>query len=279
MIIIPEDHLFAFGESTYPNGGTFGPLYKSYLSLMIVKQGVTEVICDNDVFTMKQGETTVIYNKHYLEFRRPEGMLAQVQWCESGELVTSEDPSYYLQRLPKTIPTSARIEILWKLGQDLGHAGGLNCSILRNSLGRSIFYEYFKEADMVEKEEPLPKAVIRAKRYIDEHFQEKWDIENVAEIVGISPPYLSRLFKQHLKLSPSQYLWDLRIVKGANLLRATSLSVSEIAYRCGYQTPYHFSRHIKQKFGCSPTALRTREEGKELGPISKVQEKIKEVVY
>lgn len=279
MIIIPEDHLFAFGKSTYPNGGRFGPLYKSYFSLIIIKRGETEVICDDEAFLVREGHCAIICNKHYVDYRRPEGVFSHVLWCESGELITAEDPSSYLQGLPKTLPTSSRIEAFWKLGEDLGHAGGLNRAILRNAIGRAIFYEYFEEADILEKEEPLPKVVARAKRYLDKHFQEKCTLESVAEVVGVSARYLSKMFKEHIKLSPSQYLWELRVTKGVNLLRATGYSVSEIAYRCGYQTPYHFSRHIKQKYGCSPSALRKRGETKELVEMSKVQEKAEEIQY
>ena len=279
MILIPENHLFAFGESKYPNGGRFGPLYKSYFSLIIVKKGETDVICDDNTFTVREGQCAVIYNKHYVDYRRPAGVFSHILWCESGELTTSEDPSSYLQGLPKTLPTSERIETFWKLGEDLGHAGGLNRAILRNSIGRTIFYEYFEEADILETEEPLPRAVIRAKRYIDEHFCDKCNLDIVAEAVGISPPYLSKIFRQHLTLSPSQYLWELRITQGANLLRATGASISAIAHQCGYQTSHHFSRHVKQKYGCSPTDLRKREADHGLGPMSQVQEKIEEEQY
>lgn len=279
MITFPENHIFAFGESTYPNGGRFGPLRRSYFSLMILKKGKTDIVCDDTSVTLNEGQCAVLYNREYLDVVHPTGILSHVFWCECGELITAEDPSIYLKSLPKALPTSSRIETFWQLGYDLGHAGGLNRAILRNSIGRSIFYEYFEEADMVEKEEPLPKSVVKAKRYMDEHFQDKCNLESVAEIAGISPPYLSKIFKEHLKLSPSQYLWGLRITKGTNLLRATGYSVSEIAYRCGYQTPYHFSRHIKQKFGCSPSELRKREDSINLTPIIQVQEGIDDIQF
>jgi AraC family L-rhamnose operon regulatory protein RhaS len=51
-------------------------------------------------------------------------------------------------------------------------------------------------------------------------------------------------------------LWNLRAEKGAFLLRQTGLSVSEIAYQCGYTNPFHFSRHVKAKYGHSPSDLR-----------------------
>lgn len=279
MITFPENHIFAFGESTYPNGGRFGPLRRSYFSFMALKKGKIEIVCDDISMTLNEGQCAVLYNKEYLDYVYPAGIFTHVLWCECGELITAEDPSLYLKSLSKALPTSSRIETIWKLGHDLGHAGGLNRAILRNSLGRSIFYEYFEEAGLVEKEEPLPKSVVKAKRYLDEHFQDKCNLDSVAEIAGVSPPYLSKIFKEHLKISPTQYLWELRISKGTNLLRATGCSVSEIAYRCGYQNPYHFSRHIKQKFGCSPSALRKRKDSKDLSPISQVQEEVDDIQF
>ena len=98
-------------------------------------------------------------------------------------------------------------------------------------------------------------------------------------MLGFHHRTCQKIFREHLKLSPSQYLWELRISKGVNLLRATGHNISEIAYRCGYQTPYHFSRHIKQKFGCSPSELREWKTSKELSAMSKIQEDIKEVKF
>ena len=59
-----------------------------------------------------------------------------------------------------------------------------------------------------------------------------------------------------------RYVWEARTRRGAQLLRETGLTVSEIAYRCGFQTPFHFSRWVKQVHGMSPKEFRAQAWGR-----------------
>jgi AraC-like DNA-binding protein len=53
-------------------------------------------------------------------------------------------------------------------------------------------------------------------------------------------------------------VWEVRTRRGALLLRETGLTVGEVAFRCGFQTPFHFSRWVRELFGVSPRALRAK---------------------
>lgn len=81
-------------------------------------------------------------------------------------------------------------------------------------------------------------------------------VEAVARRCGVDRSHLFRLFKQHLQLSPQQYLIRLRLNKAEELLQTTSLSVSEVAFSCGFNDLCHFSRLFKRRFGVSPSARR-----------------------
>lgn len=80
--------------------------------------------------------------------------------------------------------------------------------------------------------------------------------EAVARRCGVDRSHLFRLFKQHLQLSPQQYLIRLRLNKAEELLQTTSLSVSEVAFSCGFNDLCHFSRLFKRRFGVPPSARR-----------------------
>ena len=63
-------------------------------------------------------------------------------------------------------------------------------------------------------------------------------------------------FKTQLRTTPTSYLWNLRTEKGIELLRETGLSLSEIASRCGFKNPYHFSRLVAKLKGIPPGTVR-----------------------
>lgn len=82
------------------------------------------------------------------------------------------------------------------------------------------------------------------------------DIEALAGRFPISYSKFRKTFKRHTGKSPNQYHLDLRLDKAEELLRNTSLSIKEIGYHTGFDSPYYFSRMFKAKFGLSPKHFR-----------------------
>lgn len=78
----------------------------------------------------------------------------------------------------------------------------------------------------------------------------------IACAAGYSEGHLRRLFKEIYKVSPMQYLNELRIDTAKNLLLSTGLSVKEISEQCGFNSPFYFSTIFKAKLGRSPSRYR-----------------------
>ncbi len=94
-------------------------------------------------------------------------------------------------------------------------------------------------------------------QYISEHYhQPELTLKQVSEANGISYHYLSRLIKKVLKTTFSQYLNQTRLEVASRLLQNRSLSVSEIAYTCGYEDPGYFCKLFKRMYGKSPGIFR-----------------------
>jgi transcriptional regulator GlxA family with amidase domain len=79
----------------------------------------------------------------------------------------------------------------------------------------------------------------------------------LAEKFSISKQGLIRKFKKVTHKTPMEYLAYTRIDQSKLLLRDTSLSVSEIAGKCGFENVYYFSNCFKGATGLSPTAYRS----------------------
>ncbi len=58
--------------------------------------------------------------------------------------------------------------------------------------------------------------------------------------------------------TPARHLWKFRLERGVAMLEETGHTVAEIAYRCGFKNPFHFSRLIKQQAGRPPREIRRR---------------------
>ena len=81
----------------------------------------------------------------------------------------------------------------------------------------------------------------------------RWEI---AEGVGASEDYLSRVFSRELGISPWDYLNRYRILRAKELLRATYESIGSVASKVGFPDPAYFSRVFRRITGSSPKAYR-----------------------
>ncbi|MCP4819378.1 MAG: GlxA family transcriptional regulator [Shimia sp.] len=81
---------------------------------------------------------------------------------------------------------------------------------------------------------------------------------SIADEIGISTRQLERIFGRYLNCSPKKYLMDLRLNRARNLLVQTDQSVTEIALACGFESPGHFARVYRGKFGITPTAQQSK---------------------
>jgi len=91
--------------------------------------------------------------------------------------------------------------------------------------------------------------------YIHDHLSEKLSLPTLSELVGLSPYYFARQFKQTTGQSPHQYILGLRIEQAKQqLLRGASLA--QITEQLGFADQSHLSRSFKRVTGLSPQAFR-----------------------
>ena len=74
-------------------------------------------------------------------------------------------------------------------------------------------------------------------------------IATIAQQIDVPMWTLGRLFRQHLNETPSAYYRHLRLTQARNLLRNSSLRVSDIASLCGFENPESFARAYRRTFG------------------------------
>jgi AraC-like DNA-binding protein len=102
------------------------------------------------------------------------------------------------------------------------------------------------------------QRVQQARNFLLRHSEEDVDMEKLATQLGLSYSRFRAMFKEHTGTPPHQYQLDIRINKARELLRHSSLSISEIAERLGFSSVYYFSRLFKKREGGSPSEYRKR---------------------
>ena len=102
------------------------------------------------------------------------------------------------------------------------------------------------------------KQVADAIDYIYAHMLERITVEDLARAINISPTYLSRIFKQEVGVSLSDYVRQKKTDVAKNLLRFTDYTLVEIANKLSYSSQSHFIQQFRAKVGMTPKAYRDK---------------------
>ncbi|MDE6319012.1 MAG: AraC family transcriptional regulator, partial [Lachnospiraceae bacterium] len=108
-------------------------------------------------------------------------------------------------------------------------------------------------------------AVEAAKAYIRSNYSRDISLDEVSQVVNISPYYFSKIFKEDVGEGFVEYLTGLRMDRARELLNTTEYSMKEICSMVGYADPNYFSRIFKKNVGVTPTEYKQygTETGKE----------------
>lgn len=109
------------------------------------------------------------------------------------------------------------------------------------------------------KERPFTPADGTTKRklidFIDRNLASV-TLESLSAALGYSAPYTGSLVRRYTGLSYTDYLVEMRMVKAAELLGATNMSVSEIISEVGYENESYFRKKFVAKYGMRPLEFR-----------------------
>ena len=102
------------------------------------------------------------------------------------------------------------------------------------------------------------KHINVCKEYIYSHIKERITIEDLADALGVSPSYLSRLFKKETGVSVSSYIRAQKIEMAKNLLRFSDYSMIDIANRLSFSSQSHFIQQFRDVVGMTPKKYRDK---------------------
>ncbi len=110
------------------------------------------------------------------------------------------------------------------------------------------------------EEKRLSSYIERGVSYIADHYAEDIKMLDVADYCGLSESHFRRIFEESMSMKPLDYLNMIRIDKACEIIQNTDVSMEEIGYRVGYQTPSTFNRNFKKITGKTPYQWKKDEQ-------------------
>ncbi len=134
---------------------------------------------------------------------------------------------------------------------------GAYLSLLLIALKRCIETSIREIPTIPPKERGIMSGILRT---VENRFSEPdLTLETIAAGLFVSPSYLSRLFKQYMGQTFSDFIRNYRIDRACRLLGDTEIPISEIALRCGYKDTPSFYRVFGRCKATTPSQYRRRE--------------------
>jgi AraC-like DNA-binding protein len=94
--------------------------------------------------------------------------------------------------------------------------------------------------------------VLEAMQYIRDHHRQKLSVEVLAKQASMSPSHFAHRFSAVARISPMRYLREARLEQARVLLTVSGARAGEVALEVGFESPAHFAREFKRRFGVSP---------------------------
>lgn len=245
--------------------------WHSSLELLRVLKGELTLTLDNRVSTLSQGEVALI-NSETVHGATPkdcvyECIVFNLAFLKTGNAACDSfidnllSHSSFLNETP-TDPTVVRL--IDRIFEEIGNNQigfpfkviGLLHELLGEIQQKELFNSHLPPSSIKDG-----KKVVKLKtvlKYIRENFDKDITLDDMSAVADLSCKYFCKFFKDMTGTTPVNYLLAYRIERAARRLLGTDLSVTQIAYDCGFNDPSYFIKTFKAFKGVSPKEYRKR---------------------
>lgn len=221
-----EDYVFAVVES--------GSIYfknKNTVHFVSAGEGISLLPMREYVRIINNGKVKI----HYFMFSSNQRIFPE------GKIVF-KDKDYIL----KTIELSNKIDEMKELDK-------YSC---KKAILLNFIVQYLSENVQNENLANKDDVMFEIQKYLDEFFDNKISFAKIAKKYKLSYSQFFRRFKAFSGVSPTDYLFQIRLERAKTLLANTNTPVSAISDLCGFSDEFYFSKAFKKSLSMSPTAYR-----------------------
>ena len=237
--------------------------YHEEIEIVYVIEGEILIIIDSEEVALSRGDICIImpgqihsfvsncYNKVYIM-----KLFANTDVCEirlaSNKFDKDNDNYFEFKRYIEEIAF-----------EDSSRENGYELAV--NILSRQILLfiirklEY-KKADKlkIKKNNNSIELLNAVNDFLDEHYNEKFSLEDIAKQCGFSKCYFSRYFKGVTKVGFWEYLIVFKLEKAIFIIKNTDENITDIALSCGFNNLRSFNRAFKKYYNCTPKEYRRK---------------------
>lgn len=250
--------LLSISSSKFENDWTSYPHSHHFTEIFFIKSGSGYMQIENESIPVK-ADSLVLIGAQVLhtEFSNSCDPLDYYVLGVEGLKISTDRPAEY--SVVNSSASASAIRLCFEsILNEMHNKKKCYEEICQHYLAILILMIYRKDQISCELKEPLnsSRECHKARRYIEENYQDKITLSTLADNCNITKYYLSHQFRGLYGKSPIAYLTEVRISAAKDLLTATSYSIEEIAGSTGFSSSSYFSQTFQKICHVTPQQYR-----------------------
>lgn len=243
-----------------PNSG-IKPHSHDYYHLFIVRQGPLGFTCDNEAYSLKDGEALlalpgVVHSMNNTAL--PMGRIYEVKF-----MIQSPSLREQLANLPARLPATPFVdELIRELVAESDLQTPSTPSYVSDYLLSLLdFYirhygkPYGQDTTIIDTT-GFSKTSIEIVQFLESHYEREFSLQEVADAVGLNKNYICSVFKRDSGVTIGSCQAAIRIRKAAEMISFSDMNLTQVASATGFANLSHFNRIFKKVVGIPPGQYR-----------------------
>lgn len=282
---IRKDHN-EFPMDCFLNSGdmTLLPHWHKEIEIIYVKNGTLNVGINDTIFTMQEGEVRIINGgevHYYLSSPDSERivLMFDILFFKDMRLINNEELSMldifngieksslsWPEKIKQKIKELIQEIYLEMVNKDRGYLFAIKAKMYEMivTLYRNVYQDISPnelKSELVSNPKSFVESLSKIFAYIEEYYQQKITLDDIARHMGFNAQYFSRYFKRLTGQTFVTFLNDYRLNKAKWLLLNEDLPIIEVAEQAGFSSVKTFHHLFKTKFGTSPLKYKKSKYG------------------
>lgn len=262
--------LYQYGWEQCDSLHSYGPSTRNHYLFHFIIAGTGTLLADDmngntTTYSIKSGQGFMIFPKQTTTYIADQYHPWEYVWLEFDGLRVKEALELAGLSADAPIYRSNAKDLTKELEQEMLYIAQNSSQSPFHLIGHLyLFLDYLTRSSSSRKLLQSGKLrdfyIKEALSYIEQNFQNNISVEDIAAFCNLNRSYFGKIFRNAVGKSPQEFLISYRMVKAAELLKLTELSVGDIGNAVGYPNLLHFSRAFKNTYGISPRQWRNENK-------------------
>lgn len=254
-LTFPEDTRFTLNITTNTGEVMHSHHYHEFYELYYMMSGSCNYFIDDKVYEVIAGDIVlipsgVIHRTNYVSAEHTRILIECSDNMVPKSVKRSLSSMLYLYR--NTTANKEFYNFYKRLDKEMNNPDGYSLEVVDNMI-KMMFYTLARTKSIIKDNKKKNSMIEDVVSYVKENFSQPINLSRVAKDHFISQEHLSRTFKKHTGFGFNEYLTLVRLQHAEQLLKGEEkMSISAIAYSCGFNDSNYFSDKFKKVYGTSP---------------------------